>query len=70
MDIANTMVRLKTIESKENRTMLEMRRVRLEMSCGKKSVEKLLETMNVTESNFYEWRTERSDLKTEIKKLK
>ena len=36
----------------------------------KKSVEKLLERMNATESTFNEWRTERKELKNEIDNLK
>ena len=46
---------LQRIEA-EDKTRIEMRRVKLEMHGCKKSVEKLLENMNATETNFHELR--------------
>ena len=61
MNIAKSMVRLHKIEVDENRIRIEVRGVQLEVSGCKKSVEKILERMNATESTFNEWRTERND---------
>ena len=48
-----------------------MRGVKLEViGCKKKSVEKLLERINATESNFNEWCMERRYLKNDIKNFK
>ena len=61
VNIAKSMVRLHKIEVDENRIRIEVRGVQLEVSGCKKSVEKILERMNATESTFNEWRTERND---------
>ena len=70
MNIAKSMVRLHKIEAEEDKTRIEMKGVKLEVSGYKKTVEKLLERMNTTESTFNEWWTERKDLKNEIDNLK
>ena len=63
LNIAKSMVRLHNIETKEDRTRINMRGVQLEVSGWKKSVEKILERMNTTESTFNKWHMEEKDLK-------
>ena len=63
VSIAKYMVKFQRIEA-EDKTRIEMKRVKMVVSRCKKSVEKLLEL------NFNEWRWKRSDLKNEIDNLK
>ena len=62
------MVGLHRIEV-EDRTRNEMRGVKFEVSGCKKSLEKLLESVNAPESRFTELRIEGSYLKNEIDNL-
>ena len=50
--IAKSMVRLRNIETEEDRTKIEIKGVQLEVSVCKNSVKKLFARMNVAESTF------------------
>ena len=54
VNIAKSMVRLHYIEAEEDKTRIEMKRVQLEASECKYSVEKLFARMNAAESTFNE----------------
>ena len=69
VNIAKYMVRLQIIEA-EDRTGIEVRGVKLEVSGCKKSVEKSIGKINTIESNFNEGLMKTSDLKTEIDNIK
>ena len=59
VNIAKSMVRLHNIEAEEDIIRIEMKGVQLELIECKYSVEKLFARMNVAESTFNEWHTER-----------
>ena len=70
VDVTKTMMRLRKIETEGDNTMTEMGGVKEKFNGCKALVKKILQFINVWESNSTQWRNEKTELRNEINNLK